>query len=397
MKAPLEGIRVVDISGSFAGPYCSMLLGDLGADVVKVERPGGGDECRTWGPPFVKGESAWFLSVNRNKRSIALSLKEKRGVEVLKRLVAKSDVFIENLRPSALDRSGFAWKDLEAVNPRLVYCALTGFGLTGPRRDAPAYDLIAEGFGGIMSVSTPEGERPLKVGTAVADIVAAMLASSAIASALFARERTGVGGLLDCSLLDGQVAFMAPRLVSAWAGGEPQRCLGGSESPIAIYRSFRARDGWLNLGVGNDEIWGRFCRTLALDDLLADPELGSNKARKGHQERIFRRIEEVLPSRTVAEWVEILSKAGVPVGPVQDCGQVGEDPQVLARGLKQEIEHPVAGKVPVTAPPWVFSGERPAIRRPPPRLGEHTREVLSEAGCSEGEIADLLRSGIVAA
>ncbi|MBI2891227.1 MAG: CoA transferase [Nitrospirae bacterium] len=408
---PLAGTRVVDISGSYAGPYCTMMLGDMGAEVIKVERPPAGDECRTWGPPFIpppatsqegrssavscggmkQGESAWFLSANRNKKSVLLNMKGAAGRPALLRLIGSADVFVENMRPAALERSGLTYNELSQGHPELIYCAITGFGMDGPLRDAPAYDLIGEGYGGIMSVSTEEGRRPLKVGTAVSDIVAGMFAAFAIASCLVRRRETGRGEFIDVSLLDGQIAFMAPRLAAYLVGDELQRCRGGSESPIAIYRSFRAKDGFVTLAVGNDEIWSRLCLALGRPQLRDDARFRTNADRKARQMELFEILESEFPARTKQEWISLLSEAGVPCGPVNSCEEVVAEPQVLARGALLDLEHDTLGRIRLAGVPWKLAQTMTPEPFGPPVLGEHTEEILAAHGFSAEEISEIGR------
>ncbi|MBI2061096.1 MAG: CoA transferase [Nitrospirae bacterium] len=384
---PLAGVRVVDLTGSYAGPYCTMMLGDMGAEIIKVERPPGGDECRTWGPPFRGGESPWFLSANRNKKSVLLNVKSPAGRSALNALVESADVFVENMRPGALERSELGYEELSKNHAALIYCAITGFGMDGPLRDSPAYDLLGEGYGGIMSVSTEEGRRPLKVGTAVSDIVAGMFAAFAIVSCLHRRQRTGRGEFIDISLLDGQIAFMAPRLAAFLVGDEPQRCRGGAESPIAIYRSFKAKDGYLTLAVGNDQIWARLCKVLGMKSWMNDPRLGTNADRKQNQDVIFDALEREVQTKTRRDWIRIFSEAGVPCGPVNTCEDVVGDEQVIARKMITELEHASLGRIRLAGAPWKLGGLTETAASPPPVLGEHTEEVLRSAGLTPEAIA----------
>ncbi len=384
---PLADIRVLDLTQILAGPYCTMMLADLGADVVKVERPGGGDGSRQWGPPFVAGESAYFLQVNRNKRSIAIDLKHADGVGVAQRLAAGADVVIENFLPHAGERFGLDAASLRTANPAIVHCSIRGYPTGHPEAAKPGYDFVMQGIGGIMSMQgEPDGE-PIKVAVAISDIVAGQFASSAILAALLRRVRTGDGAALEVSLLDAQVAWLANR-GGDWLIGEiePLR-LGNAHPSIVPYETFRALDGYVNLAVGNDEQFARFCREAGLDAIGADPDFRTNRLRVAHRARLVPELALTIATRPVSHWLEVLDRAGVPGGPVLSV------PAALAGPAAHTVEtvvHPTAGRLRMIGSPMQIDGERLHARRPPPRLGEHTADVLAEAGYSPEEIAQLV-------
>ena len=386
MALPLEGIRVLDWTIWQQGPVATMMLGDLGADVVKVERPDG-DGTRRWGPPFAGEESAYFLQVNRNKRSIAIDLKHPEGAAVAQRLATRADVVIENFLPGAVERFGLDHETVKATNPGVIHCAIRGFPTGHPDAARPGYDFVMQGIGGIMSMQgEPDGE-PIKVAVAISDIVAGQFASSAILAALLRRGRSGEGATLEVSLLDAQVAWLANR-GGDWLIGEiePVR-LGNAHPSIVPYETFRAADGYVNLAVGTDEQFARFCLEAGLPDTAADPEFTTNRLRVVHRERLVADLRRAFASRPVAHWLGVLDRAGVPGGPVLSVPAALAGP---AAHTVETIQHPTAGPLRMIGSPMQVDGERLHARRPPPRLGEHTREVLAEAGYSAAEVADLL-------
>ena len=392
---PLAGIRVIDISTSYAGPTTSMYLGDMGAEVVKVERPGSGDDARSWGPPFVEGESAWFLSANRNKRSVCIDLSTDGGLELLMRLIETADVFVENLNPGKLRQLGLHPDDVRRRCPGLVYCAVSGFGLDGPDHDRPGYDLMAQARSGLMSVTGAKGGTPQRVSTALSDVVAGIIAAFAISSALVGRERTGEGELIDVSLLEGDLALMAPRIAAFAAGAEEPRPSGGTDSVLAIYQPFETGDAPIVLAVGNDRMWARCCGVLELDELAADPELATNAGRRARREEVIEAIAGRLAGRSAREWLQRFAEVGVPCQPVQRLSEVVADPQVVARGSIGTHEHPAAGAYTAVRAPWRLASADRGPDGPPPLLGAHTLEVLAEAGVGADEREALLAAGIV--
>ncbi|NWG22455.1 MAG: CoA transferase [Chloroflexi bacterium] len=395
MTLPLEGLRVLDLSRALAGPFCSMMLGDMGADVVKVEQPGAGDHTRAWGPPFEGGESSYFLSVNRNKRSLALDFRDRRGAAVLRRLVARSDVVLENFVPGTLDRLGFGYDACRAIRADLVYCSISGFGQTGPDRERAAYDQIAQGLGGLMSLIGEPGGPPMRVGIALTDIMAGMFAAYAIQVALYHRARTGEGQRVDTSLLEGQLAMLTYQAANYFATGRAPERPGNQHPSIAPYGVYRASDGYFCLGVGTDDLWRRFCHALGLAELRDDPRFATNTARVAHRIELNALLEPVFAARRVAAIEELLNTHGVPCGAVRDLAQVFADPQVAALGSVVTIDHPSAGNIRVVGPPYHLSATPPAIRRPPPLLGQHSDEILAEIDYDRRDIAALRAAGII--
>lgn len=394
--AALEGIRVLDLSRALAGPYCTMMLGDMGAEVIKLEMPKVGDEARHYGPPFQEGESSYFLSVNRNKLSMTLNLKSEKGKEIFRRLVVKCDVLVENFRPGTMDELGLGYGSLKELHPGLVYCAITGFGPRGPDAQRPGYDLIAQGMGGIMSVTGPVGGPPYRVGIAQADITAGMFAAYGIMVALFHRERSGKGQKVETSLFQSQLAqltFQAGRFFATGVSPKPQ----GNQHPlIAPYESFRTRDGHINIAVGNNSLWSTFCRVLGLEAYEKDPRFDTNPKRVENRPALVEIIEGVTSNYTSEELRRLLDGAGIPNGPVWTVGEALSSPQALALGMVQEMDHPKAGKIKVTGIPVDMNLSPGSMRKPPPVLGEHTGEVLSRLlGMSESEIEELRRQGVV--
>lgn len=391
---PLTGVRVVDISTSYAGPTAAMYLADMGAGVVKVERPGSGDDTRSWGPPFLGGESAWFMSANRDKRSVCLDFSRDEGREVLMRLLDGADVFVENLNPGKLERRGLDPATLRARFPRLIYCALSGFGLSGPDRDQPGYDLIAQARSGLMSVTGEPGGTPQRVSTALSDVVAGMVAAFAVSAALVRQQRTGEGELVDVSLLEADLALMAPRVASYLAGEVEPRPSGGTDSVLAVYQPFETADRPIVIAVGNDRMWLRFCEVLELDHLKDDASLATNAGRRERRDEVIEAIATRLRERPASYWLESLRAAAVPCQAIQYLSEVVEDSQVVAREVLIEAEHPLAGTVRTVGSPWRFGTDGPRDgRRPAPLLGAETLEVLQEAGYGAGEIDELLREG----
>ncbi len=394
-ELPLEGVRVLDLTTSYAGPFCAMLLADMGADVVKVEEPINGDDSRYWGPPFYKGISPWFLSANRNKRGISLNIRNQKGIEILKELVRKADIFIISLGLKTREELGLTYEVFREINPGLIYCSITGFGLTGPYRYRPCYDLISEGIGGIMGV-TGDNDHPEKVGTAAGDILAAHNACLSIVSCLYRREHKGQGELIDVCLVDSVVSFVSPRIVSYLATGELPRPDGNRSSPIAVYQPIRTRDGYLNMGIGNDRIWTRVCELLGLEDLLEKEELKTNEGRKVHRAKIVSRLEEILMTRETKYWFDFLSEKGVPCGPIYYLDNVVEDPHIQSRGMIFELEDEELDRIPQVNSPWKLTQTRDTIYRSPPRIGQHDDEVYQEwLGLTPSELKDLRRAGVI--
>ena len=393
---PLDGIRVLDLTRVLAGPYCTMFLGDLGAEVVKVEQPGVGDDTRGWGPPFVGGESAYFLCVNRNKKSITIDLKSQDGVTLLRRLAERADVLIENFRPGAMERVGLGEKDLRANNPRLIYASLSGFGADGPMSDAPGYDLIVQAWGGLMSITgMPEGD-PTKVGVAIIDLVAGLMLGKAIVSALFAREQLGIGQKIDTSLLEAEVACLINVGSNYLIEGKIPGRWGNAHSSIVPYQSFKTADGYVVIGVASEGIWRRFSKAIGRGELADDPRFAKNSDRVQNREVLTATLSEGFLGRETDAWMKLLNEAEVPCAPVQTIDQVFKAPQVLHREMLVKVEHPTAGTVPMAGIPVKFSATPASIRLAPPILGQHTEEVLTSwLGIERTEIEELKRKSVL--
>jgi crotonobetainyl-CoA:carnitine CoA-transferase CaiB-like acyl-CoA transferase len=390
---PLAGVRVVDLTRVMVGPYCTMMLGDLGADVVKVEIPGRGDDTRHWGPPFVGGESLYYLSINRNKRSIALDLKNGAACEALWRLIEGADVLVENFSPGTLERLGFGYDVVKARRPRIVYAAISGFGQSGPDYRRPAYDVIVQGTSGMMSITGHPDGPPTRLGVPIADIGGGMFAAYAIVAALFDRERTGEGSYVDVSMLGGQVALLTYQAGLYLSTGATPGRLGNAHAMIAPYDTFRTADGYVNLAVGNDSLWARFCAALDLDVAADDERFTSNAARSTNRAALYAAIETRLTELTTDEVVRRLDAAGVPCGPIRDVAQAMDDGQTRAQDLVIEIEHPTIGWLEVAGAPYHFDGEPVRAHRAPPLLGQQTEEILGELGYGAEEIVALIESG----
>lgn len=391
---PLDDLFVVDLSRALAGPYCTMMLADLGARVVKVETPEGGDDTRGWGPPFLGGESAYFMSINRNKQSVTLNLKHRRGLDLLRRLIARGDVLVENFRPGTMDRLGLGYEAVHRAAPRLVYCSISGFGQTGPYREQPAYDLIVQGMGGIMGITGESDGPPMRVGLAISDICAGMFAAYGILAALRVRDRTGRGQWVDVSLLDGQVAWMTYVAANYFVTKQDPRRVGQAHPNLVPYQPFATRDGFVNVAVGSEGLWQRFCAALELG-IADDPRYATNAARVAHREELLDAVIPVFAGRTTAEWVSRLIDAGVPAGPIYRMSEVMRDPQVLHREMVVDVEHPRAGRITVNGVPVKLSETPGSIRTPPPVLGEHTEAVLRDIGVREADIKTLRAEGVI--
>ena len=384
---PLAGLRVLDLTQVLAGPFCTMMLGDLGADVIKVERPGEGDGSRRWGPPFEGGESAYFMHVNRNKRSVAVDLRDERGREVVGRLIDRSDVVLHNFLPTAAARYGVDAEAIRDRNPRAVHCTISGYPSDGPDAEKPGYDFLMQGLGGIMSITgEPRGE-PMKVAVAISDIVAGLFACSAVLAALHERTETGRGRACEVSLLDAQVAWLANR-AGDWliSGIIPER-LGNAHPSIVPYETFQAADGYINLAVGTDDHFRRFCREAGREDLATEPRWQRNAGRVQGRDTLIPQLRELMAERTVEEWSAVLERAHVPGGPVLTIPETFAGP---AAHMVERVAHPAAGEIGLVRSPMRFGPERPGSRLPPPLLGEHAREVLEELEYSETDIGDLL-------
>ena len=400
---PLEGLRVLDLSRALAGPYCTMMLGDLGADVLKVERPGRGDESRGWGPPFVgepygpyPGESAYYMAINRSKRGITVNLKSSEGQEIIKRLAGLSDVLVENYRTGSLDKLGLGYPELQALNPRLVYCSISGYGRNGPYARRPGYDFIIQAEGGIMGITGPEEGPPYRVGVSIVDITTGMFASTAILAALRHRDLTGEGQLLDLSLLDSVAALLANVASNYLVGGvEPQR-MGNAHFNIAPYEVFRARDGWLALGALTLRQWSMLCVVVGRPELFDDPRFVTNQDRVKNRSALAEELNAAFETRDRNVWLGKLQEAGIACGSINSIEDVFNHPQAQARNMKLEIEHPTAGLVGFPGFPYKMSQTPAELLRPPPMLGEHNEEVLTELlGYSKEQVASLREQEVI--
>lgn len=392
----LSDVLVLDFSRVLAGPYCTMLLSDLGAEVIKVEQPGRGDGTRDWGPPWIGGESAYFLSVNRNKRSLTLDLASSRGPEIARSLAERADVVVENFTPGTMERFGLGYEELSGDSPGLVYCSITGYGQTGPARDLPGYDSMIQAEGGIMSVTGPADGEPTKVGVAIVDVTAGLFAAHAILAALRHRDRTGEGQRVDVALLDSQLGWLVNVAQNHFATGEPPARYGNAHPNIVPYETFRAADGHVALAVGTDGQFARFCRAVGRPDLSEDERYRTNAGRVEHRDELVPALRELFPERTVAEWVELLAEARVPASPVNDVPTALALPQVRSRGMVREVEHPTAGPIRLVGPVPRLSRTPARIRSAPPTLGADSHGVLEEhLGLSREEIRELEEESVI--
>ena len=395
MKA-LEGIRVLDLTRALAGPFCTLMLGDNGADVIKVEMPGSGDDTRKWGPPFIGEESAYFLSINRSKRSLTLNLREPQAKEIFLKLAENSDVLVENFTPGVMERFGLGYDEVKQTNPKIVYCSISGFGQDGPYRNRPAYDQIMQGIRGLMSITgEPDGE-PQKIGIAVTDIGAGMWSAFAIMAALHHREQHGEGQYIDVSMMDAQVAWLTYQAAYFFANGEPPKRMGAAHPTLVPYQAFMCQDGkYINVAVGSERIWARFCQGVRREDLQNDPEYAVNSDRVRNRAKLVPMLQECFLTRPVADWVEDLQEANVPCRPINDLADVFADPQVLARNMYVEIPHPTLGSIKQTGLPIKFSLTPGRIDRHPPLLGEHNQEILEDLGYSVAQVDEMKENAII--
>ncbi|MCL6452629.1 MAG: CoA transferase [Alicyclobacillus sp.] len=393
----LSGIRVLDLSRILSGPYITMSLGDMGADVVKVEEPGRGDDTRHWGPPFIGQDSTYFLAINRNKRSIAVNLKDPEGQRIVYDLARHADVVVENFRASTRDRLGLDYPTLRQVNPRLVVLHISAFGETGPYADKPGYDLLAQASGGLMSLTGEPDGPPVKAGFAMADLGAAMFGLTGILAALFHRERTGEGQYLTTSLYETQLAFHINWAGNYFATGETPRAMGSAHPNLAPYQAYRAADGHLVIACGNDALWQRLCDAFGRPEWKSDPRYVTNAARVQHRLELEHDLEAQLSTQPVAHWVAALEDVGVPAGPILNLADIyGGHPQTEALGMVQTVDHPVAGPLQQVAFPVHFAATPARMTLPPPLVGEHTDAILRELGRTDEEIAQLRDHGVVA-
>lgn len=395
MVRPLEGIRVLDLTRALAGPYCTMMLADMGAEVIKLEMPGRGDDSRSWGPPFIEGESAYFLSVNRNKKSLTLNLKNVKSKEIFKKLIEQSDVLVENFRPGTMEKLGFGYKQVKELNPKIIYASISGFGQDGPYRLLPGFDQVLQGMGGLMSLTGEPNGPPIKVGIAVADIAGGMFAAFGIIIALFNRKESEIGQMIDVSLFDSQVAWLTYRAGAYFASGEIPQPLGSGHPTIVPYQSFKAKDTYVNIAVGNDQLWQKFCKAVGLEEIMDHPKFATNSKRVENREEIVGIIENIIKTKDASHWLNTLKRAGVPRGPIYNMKDIFSDPQVIHRKMVKDLDHLKAGKVKVTGIPIKLSDTPGEIRTAPPCLGQHTREILNSLGYNEEDVDKMYQEGII--
>jgi formyl-CoA transferase len=395
-KGALSDLLVLDLSRILAGPYCSMMLGDLGALVIKVEQPGRGDGTRQWGPPWAGGESAYYLSVNRNKRSLAVDLGTAQGRDLIRELATKSDVLIENFKAGTMEKWGLAYDDLSETNPALVYCSITGYGHTGPYRDRPGYDFIIQAQGGAMSITGPVDGPPYKVGVAIVDITAGMFAVTSILAALHERAASGLGQHIDIALFDSQIAWLANVGSNYLVTGEPPDRYGNAHPNIVPYETFEAKDGWFALAVGNDEQFRRLCTLLGREDLGEDPRYASNAQRVENRDRLVPLLQQVFAQQTARHWLDQLLEAKIPCAPINTIDEVFADPQARHRGMLMEVDHPKIGRLKLAGSPLKLSRTPVDSNQPPPTLGQHSDELLAQLlEMKEAEIRELRLQGII--
>ncbi len=391
----LDGVTVLDLTRILSGPYCTMMLADMGARVIKIEQPGKGDDTRAWGPPFQHGESAYFLSINRNKESVTLNLKHPEGRRVLDALIDRADVLVENFRPGTLDRMGLGYTELSARRPTLIYCSISGFGQTGPRRREPGYDAVMQGEGGLMSITGAVDGPAYRLGVAIADVTSGMFAAYGVAMALLARHRSGRGQLIDVGMLDAVAALLTYQAGIYFATETAPGRLGNRHPTIVPYETLEAADGALVVAVGNDQLWRTFCAVLDLGELVDDSRFATNKDRVTAHDVLRPLLVERLRTRPAAHWLERLTAAGVPCGGVRDLEQVFTDPQIIERAMVVALQHPIAGAISVLGVPVKLSGTPGTVRTPPPTLGQHTSQVLGELGITSEDIARFEAEGAI--
>jgi len=393
--APLAGVRVIDFTRILAGPYGAMFLGDMGAEVIKVEEPGKGDDTRGW-PPFAGGEATYFLAVNRNKKSLTLNMKAPEGQAILRKLIAKADVVLENFRPGTMERLGFGYERLRADNPRLVYCAISGFGESGPEASRPGYDLIVQGESGVMDITGFPDGPPVKVGNSIADLVAGMSAAQGITLALLARARTGTGQRVEIGMLDVMASLLTYQAGLYWNGGGRPTRRGNQHPSIVPYEVFRAQDSYLTLGVANNSLWEKTCAALGRADLARDPRFATEADRVTNRETLIPLLNDLFSTRPADDWLARLDQAGVPVGKIKTVAEVCESPHLKARGMVVKLPHPKAGAITVMGVPVRLHETPGAATLPPPLLGEHTDEILTRLlRIPKAKITKLRAAGVV--
>ena len=386
MKA-LEGLRVLDLSRVLAGPFSTMVLGDLGAEIIKIEQPGVGDDSRAFGP-FIGEESSYFMSLNRGKKSITLNLKDDADRAIFIDLVKESDIVVENYRPGTMAKLGFEYEDLKKINPRIIYAAISGFGHSGPYSTRPAYDMIVQAMGGIMSITGEPGQAPVRVGSSIGDITAGIFGTVGILAAVEARHKTGEGQKVDVAMLDCQVAILENAIARYLVNGEVPVSLGSRHPSISPFQAFPTKDYYVIMSAGNDALWAKLCNVMGTPELITDPRFATNRDRNDNVEVLAEIIGKISVTKTTAEWMDVLEKGGLPVGPINTIDKVVHDPQVEAREMIVEVEHPVAGKMKFAGNPIKLSATPGEVTVPAPTLGQHTDVILKDLlGWSEDQIA----------
>lgn len=395
MKKPLKGIRVLDFTRVLAGPYCAMMLCDMGAEVIKVERPRTGDDARFFGP-FIKGESGYYMSLNRGKKSITLNLKHEEGKKIVRRLIKKVDVILENFRPGTMDKLGFGYEDVKKINPRVIYASTSGYGQTGPISRMAGYDIVAQAVGGIMSITGSPDAPPTRVGTSIADILAGMFTAYGIMIALYNREQTGKGSRIDVAMVDSVASVLENAIIRYFATGKSPTPIGSRHPSLAPFDMFRAKDGYMVIAIGNENLWYRFCQAIGKKELLKDPRLANNKKRVKNERILKSLIERWTKKKTVKELLIIFNKRGIPCGPVNSMERMVRHPQILFRNMIQEIKHPAAGRIKMAGIPLKMAGFSDKIPGRPPLLGEHTEEILRKyLRYSPKRIKALKKEGVI--
>lgn len=393
VHSPLQGIRVIDLTQAMAGPMASMLLGDLGAEIIKVEPPSG-DQTRSWAPPYINGMSAYFLSANRNKRSIALDLKSDQGKEVFERLVKTADVLIENFRPGTMEKLGFDFGTVKGMNPGIIYCSLSGYGQTGPQKNWPGYDLTVLASSGLMSINGEEGRPPMKFGVPIADITSGMLADIAIISALYERKESHEGQYIDMSMLDGNFMILTHQAFSYFATGINPKKLGSAHSSISPYQVFEASDGYMAIAVGTEKLWGEFCKCIGREDLMTNPLFASNVLRVRNRDQLVPDLNRTFSTMTVAQLFDKLHEAGIPAAPINTVGDAVNSEQIKQRGMVTKVSGPY-GEIPMLGTPFKLSRTPGKVSRAPPMLGEDTDEILESLNFSREKIEKMKSQGTI--
>ncbi len=392
---PLAGVKVLDLSRILTGPYCTMALADFGAEVIKIERPGAGDDTRHWGPPFIDGESAYYLSINRNKQSVTVNIATDEGREIIHKLARDADVVVENFRPGTAERLGVGYEQLRQINPRIIYCSISGFGQTGPYRDRPGYDALAQAMSGMMSITGDPDGPPTKHGMSIADIGAGMWALFAISSALFHREKTGQGQAIDVALMDAQISWLTYAAGNYFASGQPPARFGSAHPSIVPYQPFETSDGYIMIAVGNDRLWQQFCEAAGHPELIDKPGYATGAERVTNREEVIATVAEIMRQHSTDDWMQRLETAGVPAGPISTIDEVMTNPHVHAREMVIDLEHPTLGTIKNVGNPAKLSETPARYTSAPPLLGQHTDQILKTLGYTPDQITTLRTQGII--